>query len=166
MSALPHNPERPARRSHRATTKNRPRTNAEAGTQAEARADAAAMPQADARQAAATPQAGPRAATEAPAGVLGVLPYALVLIGIAAGLVIAGLGSRYAGRGTGLVGCMLLVAALARLVLPARKGGMLAARGKAFDVLAFAVLGGAVLALALWLTLRVDAATRSSPRGG
>jgi hypothetical protein len=162
MSALPHNPERPARRSHRATTKNRPRTKAEAGTKAEARTDAAAMPRADVRQA----EVKPRAAMEAPAGVLGVLPYALVLIGIAAGLVIAGLGSRYAGRGAGLVGCMLLVAALARLALPARKAGMLAARGKAFDVLAFAVLGGAVLALALWLTLRVDAATRSSPRGG
>jgi hypothetical protein len=148
MSALPHNPERPARRSHRATTKNRAKPPAEAKPQP--------GPQPG-------PQAGQQAATVVPAGVLGVLPYVLVLVGIAAGLVIAGLGSRYAGWGTGLVGCMLLVAALARLALPARKAGMLAARGKAFDVLAFAVLGGAVLALALWLTLRVDAATSSSP---
>ena len=143
MSALPHNPERPARRSHRATTKSRARTKAEVRSQVEA-TKAAAGPQAE-------QQAEPRTAAAAPAGVLGMLPYLLVLAGIAAGLGIAGYGSRYAGWGTGVVGCVLLAAALARLALPARMAGMLAARGKAFDVLAFAVLGGAVLALALWL---------------
>jgi Protein of unknown function (DUF3017) len=156
MSALPHNPERPARRSHRATTKNRAKAKAEA-TPAEV------SPTGISPAGVSPAEVRPRAAMVAPAGVLGVLPYVLVLLGVAAGLVIAGMGARYAGWGTGLVGCMLLVAALARLALPARKAGMLAARGKAFDVLAFAVLGGAVLALALWLALRVDAATSSSP---
>ena len=45
----------------------------------------------------------------------------------------------------------LLAAALARLLLPNRFAGLLASRRKASDVLAFAVLGAAVLAVALSL---------------
>jgi Protein of unknown function (DUF3017) len=79
------------------------------------------------------------------------LPAAVVLAGVAAGLLIAWQGSTYAGRGAGLVGCALLLAALARLVLPARYTDLLSARGKTFDVLAFTVLGAAVLAVAISL---------------
>jgi hypothetical protein len=84
-------------------------------------------------------------------GVLGVLPYLLVLAVVAVGLVIAFHGSRFAGRGTALIGGALLVAALIRLALPQRAAGLLASRGKAVDVLAFAVLGGSVLTIGLVL---------------
>ena len=79
------------------------------------------------------------------------LPYLIVLAGAAAGMFVAWQGSKYAGRGTGLVGCSLLAAALARLILPARYAGLLSSRRKASDVLAFAVFGTAVLAVALML---------------
>jgi Protein of unknown function (DUF3017) len=79
------------------------------------------------------------------------LPYLIVLAGVAAGLFVAWQGSRYAGRGAALVGGALLAAAAARLVLPPRFAGLLASRGKALDVAAFAVLGTAVLAVAAWL---------------
>jgi hypothetical protein len=49
------------------------------------------------------------------------------------------------------VGCSLLAAGLARLVLPPRAAGLLTSRGKTSDVLAFAVFGAAVLAVALSL---------------
>ena len=85
------------------------------------------------------------------AGGSGVLVYLLVLAGVAAGLLLALHGSRDAGRGAGLIGCVLLAAALARLALPPRYAALLASRGKTLDVLAFAILGGGVLGLALWL---------------
>jgi hypothetical protein len=76
------------------------------------------------------------------------LPYLIVLAGAVAGLFIAWRGTRYAGRGAGTVGAALLVAAVARLALPPRYAGLLASRGKAMDVAAFAVFGAAVLAVA------------------
>lgn len=80
-----------------------------------------------------------------------VVPYLLVLAGVAAGLAVAVGGSRYAGRGTAVAGGSLLLAALARLVLPQRRAGLLASRSKSLDVLAFLVLGGGLLALGLVL---------------
>ena len=79
------------------------------------------------------------------------LPYLIVLAVAAAGLFIAWQGSRYAGRGAGLVGCALLAGALARLVLPPRYAAPLSSRGKAADVLAFAVFGVSVLVVAITL---------------
>ena len=76
------------------------------------------------------------------------LPYLIVLAGAVAGLFIAWRGTRYAGRGAGAVGAALLVAAVARLALPPRYAGLLASRGKAMDVAAFAVFGAAILAVA------------------
>ncbi len=77
--------------------------------------------------------------------------YLIVLAGVAAGMVTAWQGSRYAGWGAGVVGCSLLGAGLARLILPPRYAGLLSTRRKAVDVLAFAVFGAAVLAVALVL---------------
>ena len=74
-----------------------------------------------------------------------------MLAGVAAGMFVAWKGSKYAGRGAGLIGASLLVAALARLILPDRYAGLLASRRKASDVLAFAVFGAAVLAVAIAL---------------
>jgi hypothetical protein len=79
------------------------------------------------------------------------LPYLIALAIAGVGLYIAWQGSRHAGRGTALVGCALLVAALARLALPQRYAGLLASRSKTQDVAAFAVLGAAVLAVAVSL---------------
>ena len=74
-----------------------------------------------------------------------------MLAGAVTGLLVAWLGTQHAGRGAGVVGGALLAAALARLVLPPRYAGLLASRGKAVDVTAFAVLGAAVLGIALSL---------------
>ena len=93
------------------------------------------------------------AADQAEAGVdvLAWLTYLTVLAGAATGLYITWQGSRYAALGTGLVGCALLAAAAARLLLPQRYTGLLSSRQKAPDVAGFAVFGAAVLMVALSL---------------
>jgi hypothetical protein len=91
--------------------------------------------------------AGPRPVAQ----VLAWLPYLIVLAGAGAGLYLAWQGSRYAGRGAAVVGGALLVGAAARLALPPRYAGLLASRGKALDVVTFAVLGAAVLVVAVSL---------------
>jgi DUF3017 family protein len=80
------------------------------------------------------------------------LPYLIALAGAGLGLAVAWDGSRLAVRGTALVGGALLVAALARLLLPSRYAGPLSSRGKASDVAGFAVFGTAVLVVALMLS--------------
>jgi hypothetical protein len=89
--------------------------------------------------------------TSAAPNFLGWALYLLVLAGVATGLFIACQGSRSAARGTAVMGCSLLAAGLARLVLPQRYAGLLSSRRKASDVLAFAALGAGVLAIALML---------------
>jgi Protein of unknown function (DUF3017) len=84
-------------------------------------------------------------------GGLAWLPYLIALAGVAAGVYLVFQGSRDAGRGTGLIGCSLLAAGLARLVLPPRLAGLLSSRRKASDVLAFTVFGAGVLAVAILL---------------
>jgi Protein of unknown function (DUF3017) len=101
------------------------------------------------RPGAAADQAASRAAADV--HVLAWLPYLIVLAGAATGLFIAWHGSRYAGLGSVLVGGALLAAAAGRLLLPRRYNGLLSSRQKAPDVAAFAVLGAAVLAIALLL---------------
>jgi DUF3017 family protein len=83
----------------------------------------------------------------------GLPAYLIVLAGVAAGLVVvAWNGTNYGYKGTTVVGCVLIAAALARLILPPRYAGLLASRQKAMDVLTFALLGGSILGLALWLS--------------
>ena len=79
------------------------------------------------------------------------LPYLIVLAGVAAGMFVAWKGSKYVGRGAGLIGVSLLAGAAARLILPARYTGLLSSRRKASDVLALALFGAAVLAVAIAL---------------
>jgi hypothetical protein len=97
------------------------------------------------------PERAERPARAPNPGVLGWLAYVVVLAGAAAGMFVIWQGSKYAGRGAGIIGCSLLAGALARLILPARYAGLLASRRKASDVLAFAVFGTAVLAVAIAL---------------
>jgi hypothetical protein len=76
------------------------------------------------------------------------LLYLIVLAGVAVGLYLTW---QDAARGAGLIGCSLLGAALARLVLPPRYAGPLSSRRKTSDVLAFAAFGAGVLGVALML---------------
>ena len=95
-----------------------------------------------------TPGTAP-ARTASPAALaLAWVPYLIVLAGAAVGMFVIWQGSQHAGQGAAVVGAALLVAALARLVLPPRYAGLLVTRGKALDVAAFAVLGTALLAVA------------------
>jgi hypothetical protein len=111
----------------------------------------AAQPRA-AQQRAAQPRAAqPKPAQAAEPGGLAWLPYLIVLAGVAAGVFKVFQGSKYAAQGTGLLGCALLVAALARLVLPPRLAGLLSSRRKTSDVLAFTAFGAGVLVVALML---------------
>ncbi|HZR54425.1 MAG TPA: DUF3017 domain-containing protein [Streptosporangiaceae bacterium] len=91
------------------------------------------------------------ASREPRGGALSVLPYLLVLAGVGAGVFVAFQGGRDTAKGAGIAGTTLLVAGLLRLALPPRYAGQLASRGKAVDVLAFMLLGGGVLGLAIWL---------------
>jgi len=84
-------------------------------------------------------------------GVLAWVPYLVVLAGAAAALFVVSKGSAYALRGIAVLGGTLLAAALTRLLLPNHFAGLLASRRKASDVLAFAVFGAALLAVALSL---------------
>ena len=79
------------------------------------------------------------------------LPYLIVLAGVGAGLFITSQGAKDAGLGTSVVGGALLVAAVARLLLPARYADLLTSRWKALDVVTFTALGAGVLAIALVL---------------
>jgi Protein of unknown function (DUF3017) len=85
------------------------------------------------------------------APVLAWLPYLIVLAGVAVGMFIIWEGSQHASRGAAVVGGALLVAAVARLVLPPRYAGLLASRRRALDVAVFAMLGAGVLGAALSL---------------
>jgi hypothetical protein len=112
---------------------------------------ARARPRAGHRAARSKPPATATSTAPAEPNALAWVLYLVVLAGVAAGLFIACQGSRSAARGTAVVGCSLLAAGLARLVLPPRYAGPLASRRKASDVLAFAALGAGVLAVALML---------------
>lgn len=75
-------------------------------------------------------------------------PFLLVLVVLGLGMV-AILADHWR-RGCGLVALSLLVAGVARLVVPSNRIGLLAVRGRAVDVCCALLLGGAVLVLA-WI---------------
>jgi hypothetical protein len=72
-------------------------------------------------------------------------PSALVLAGTVAGLaVVAADGFR---PGTALIAAALLLGAALRAVLPERRAGLLAVRGRVLDVLVLAALGASLVVL-------------------
>jgi len=75
-------------------------------------------------------------------------PFAVVVATAVAGLVVVAALDRFR-RGSVLFAGAFGVAAALRLVLPARSAGLLAVRGRSFDVIAYAGLGVAIAALAL-----------------
>ena len=78
--------------------------------------------------------------------------HLVVLVCVAAGIYIAWhQGSHGGGRGGVVAGVALLVAAVARLALPARLAGLLAVRHRATDVVTLTVLGVSLLIVGLVL---------------
>jgi hypothetical protein len=100
--------------------------------------------------------AGPGAAgvSQARAARGGLLPYLLVLSCAAFGLAWIWAGGAHAAKGgtLALAGAMF-VGALARLVLPESRIGMLASRRRFVDVVTMAVLGAGLLAAGLLLPM-------------
>jgi Protein of unknown function (DUF3017) len=77
------------------------------------------------------------------------LPYAIVLAGVAAGLITIRGGNQAVRGGTLVIAGALLAGALARLVLPDTRVGMLASRRRLLDVGALALLGIGLLVAGL-----------------
>jgi peptidoglycan/LPS O-acetylase OafA/YrhL len=77
------------------------------------------------------------------------LPYWIVLAGVAAGLITVRGGDQAVRGGTLVIAGALLAGALARLVLPERRAGMLASRRRALDVAVLAILGIGLLVAGL-----------------
>jgi hypothetical protein len=86
------------------------------------------------------------------ASIVGVVPLLAVLAVVAVGVSVAWRqGSAGGGEGGVLAGAALLVAAVARLLLPVRLAGLLVVRKRATDVLTLAVLGAGLLVVGLVL---------------
>ena len=79
------------------------------------------------------------------------LPLAGVLLLVALGFVAVRL--HYWRRGLILLGVAVVVAAVLRLVLPARRAGLLVVRSRPLDVTVLGALGIAVVALAVLLPI-------------
>jgi len=79
------------------------------------------------------------------------LPYLLVLAGTAAALLTIRQGIRQVRGGTLVFAGVLLAAALARLILPEHRAGMLSSRQRLLDVAILAALGICLLIGALVL---------------
>jgi hypothetical protein len=77
------------------------------------------------------------------------LPYWIVLAGVAAGLITIRGGNQAVRGGTLVIAGALLAGALARLVLPDRRVGMLASRRRLLDVAALTLLGVGLLVIGL-----------------
>jgi hypothetical protein len=77
------------------------------------------------------------------------LPYLIVLAGVVAGLITIRGGNQAVRGGTLVIAGALLAGALARLVLPDKRVGMLASRRRLLDVAALALLGIGLLVAGL-----------------
>lgn len=79
--------------------------------------------------------------------VLAQVPYLAVGLVVAAGLVLILL--EYWRRGVVTIGGAMGLAGLLRLLLPARRAGLLSVRSRGFDVAAYVFLGVAVIGIGL-----------------
>jgi Protein of unknown function (DUF3017) len=84
-------------------------------------------------------------------GIVGVIPYLVVLVCVLAGLYIAWSQGSAGGKGAVVGGIALLIAALVRLALPARLAGLLGTRKRVTDVLTLAVIGAGLIIAGLVL---------------
>ncbi len=76
------------------------------------------------------------------------LALTVALAGVAVGMILVVAQNRWRVGLFG-IGTLLLVLAAARLVLPARRLGMLAVRGRLFDAVLLTAFGAAVIGLTL-----------------
>ncbi len=83
------------------------------------------------------------------AGLVRQLPLLAVLLSVGAGLLVVTVG--YWRRGLVVIGVTLVVAAVLRLLLPARRVGFLAVRSRAVDVVLLAACGLALAVIALMI---------------
>jgi hypothetical protein len=95
-------------------------------------------------------------------GIVGVIPYLVVLVCVVAGWYIAWKEGSTGGRGAVVAGVALLIAAVARLVLPARLVGLLGTRKRVTDVLTLTVLGVGLIVAGLVLPQLGSAAAGSA----
>jgi hypothetical protein len=77
------------------------------------------------------------------------LPYWLTIAGACVALAVIRLGTHHLKSGTLVLAGVLIVAAIARLVLPDRRAGMLSTRRRWLDVAIFAALGIGLLVAGL-----------------
>jgi hypothetical protein len=77
------------------------------------------------------------------------LPYGLTIAGACVALAVIRLGTHHLKSGTLVLAGVLIVAAIARLVLPDRRAGMLSTRRRWLDVAFFAALGIGLLVAGL-----------------
>jgi Protein of unknown function (DUF3017) len=89
----------------------------------------------------------PVEANERPRGLLGELPLASVIGGVALGLVIIAL--HHFRWGNLVIAGSLMAGALFRAILPTRQAGLLVVRARFTDVLIMVAMGGALMVLAL-----------------
>lgn len=76
-------------------------------------------------------------------------PLLIVVIGVAAGLVIAVLGDQTWRIGCLIIGTSLLIGAVIRGALPTGEAGLLQVRSRGFDVAVLALGGVAIIALSI-----------------
>jgi hypothetical protein len=91
----------------------------------------------------------PPAAASAGAGRLTNLPYAIVLAGAVAGLVLMQVAKDAVRGGTLVIAGALLAASLTRLVLPEDRAGLLGSRRRLVDVALLTALGAGLLTAGL-----------------
>ena len=95
-------------------------------------------------------------------GIVGVIPYLVVLVCVVAGWYIAWNEGAAGGRGAVVGGVALLIAAVARLVLPTRLVGLLGTRKRVTDVLTLTALGVGLIVAGLVLPHLGSAAAGSA----
>ena len=76
-------------------------------------------------------------------------PLLAVLIGVAAGLVVAVIGEQTWRLGCLIIGVSLLIGGVIRSALPSRDAGLLQVRSRLFDVLLLSLGGAAIIALSI-----------------
>jgi Protein of unknown function (DUF3017) len=92
---------------------------------------------------------GRRRAVHGPEARFGQLPYLAVMVGVGIALLIISQGVHLVRSGTLVLAGVLLIAAMARLILPERRVGLLSSRRRLLDVAILGVLGIGLLVAGL-----------------
>jgi hypothetical protein len=93
-----------------------------------------------------SPLASPRPSPRRAGGFFGEIPLALVICGVGVGLLVIAM--HHFRWGNLAISISVLAGALFRLILPARKAGLLVVRTRFTDVVTMGIIGGALMVLA------------------